>query len=229
MNNLQIFNNKDFGEVRILVKNNKEYFAGSDIAKALGYAIPSKAINTHCKGVSKMEVPTKGGMQEMLFITEGDIYRLIIKSKLPQAEKFERWVFDQVLPSVRKHGEYVTEIKAQQKLFNIMKAEVTTLIDEIVSDKILEIEQKCSEYYRPSSSQKYDISQYIKKRLGIGKADEEYELVKQRVLIKLNATKWEDIPVEVLRDSLNIIDESIRVIKADRQTNQVSFFEIACN
>ena len=115
------------------------------------------------------------------------------------------------------------------KVVNSIKAEVTTLIDDIVSQKILEIEEKCSGYYRPSSFEKYNISQYIKKRLGISKANEEYELVKQRVLIKLNATKWEDIPIELLRDSLNIIDESIRVIKADRTTNQISLFETGCN
>ena len=69
MNNLQVFNNNEFGEIRTIEINNKPYFCGSDVAKALGYAIPSKAINTHCKGVSKMEVPTKGGVQEMLFIS----------------------------------------------------------------------------------------------------------------------------------------------------------------
>ncbi|WP_061317518.1 Rha family transcriptional regulator [Clostridium botulinum] len=111
------------------------------------------------------------------------------------------------------------------KVVNSIKAEVTTLIDDIVTQKISEIEEKCSGYYRPSSFEKYNISQYIKKRLGISKADEEYELVKQRVLIKLNATKWEDISIEVLRDSLNIIDESIRVIKSDRNINQVSIFD----
>ena len=109
MNNLQVFNNNEFGAVRTIEINNKTYFCGSDVAKALGYAIPSKAINTHCKGVSKMEVPTKGGVQEMLFISEGDVYRLIAKSKLPSAEKFESWVFDEVLPSIRKHGTYATD------------------------------------------------------------------------------------------------------------------------
>ncbi|NFS21372.1 transporter [Clostridium botulinum] len=106
-NQLQIFKHTEFGQVRLLIKNNKEYFSGTDIAKSLGYAIPSKAINTHCKGVSKMEVPTNGGIQEMLFITEGDIYRLIVKSKLPSAQKFESWVFDEVLPTIRKTGGYV--------------------------------------------------------------------------------------------------------------------------
>jgi phage regulator Rha-like protein len=119
---------------------------------------------------------------------------------------------------------YITNSKA----LNCFKAELTTLIDGMVSQKIDAIEEKCSHYYRPTSFEKQNISQYIKKRLGIDKADEEYELVKQRVLIKLNATKWEDIPVEVLRDSLNVIDESIRVIKADRVTDQISLFDIAC-
>lgn len=109
MNNLQIFKNNEFGDIRIMEKDGKVYAVGSDVAKALGYAIPSKAVNTHCKGVSKMEVPTNGGIQEMLIITEGDIYRLIAKSKLPSAENFESWVFDEVLPTIRKHGAYMTD------------------------------------------------------------------------------------------------------------------------
>ena len=109
MSNIKIFKNNDFGEIRTLEQDDKPLFCGSDVAKALGYAIPSKAINTHCKGVSKMEVPTNGGIQQMLFITEGDLYRLIVNSKLPSAEKFERWVFDDVLPTVRKHGLYAKE------------------------------------------------------------------------------------------------------------------------
>jgi phage regulator Rha-like protein len=104
------------------------------------------------------------------------------------------------------------------------KAQLETQVNEMVQSKINEIETKCSNYYRPTSLGKYNISQYIKKRLGIERANEEYELVKQRVLIKLNATKWEDIPVETLRNSLNIIDESIRVIKSDRKVNQISLW-----
>ena len=109
MTNITIFKNNDFGEVRTLEQNGKTLFCGSDVAKALGYAIPSKAVNTHCKGVSKMEVPTNGGIQQMLFIPEGDLYRLIVNSKLPSAEKFERWVFDEVIPTVRKHGLYAKD------------------------------------------------------------------------------------------------------------------------
>lgn len=106
-NGIQVFMNEVFGEIRILEQNDgKVLFCGKDVADSLGYAIPSKAINAHCKGVSKLEVPTNGGIQNMLFITEGDLYRLITHSRRPDAEKFERWVFDDVLPSIRKHGSY---------------------------------------------------------------------------------------------------------------------------
>lgn len=117
-NKLEIFKNEEFGEMRTINKDGKIYFCGSDIAKALGYAIPSKAVNTHCKGVSKMKVPTKGGIQEMLFVTEGDVYRLITHSKLPSAEKFESWVFDEVLPPIRKKGGYLTDNKIEEILSN---------------------------------------------------------------------------------------------------------------
>lgn len=113
---LQVFQNDRFGNIRVVLIGNKEHFVGSDIAKALGYSIPSKAINTHCKGVSKMEVPTNGGIQEMLVIPEGDVYRLIAHSKLPQAEQFECWVFDEVLPSLRKHGAYMTDVTIEKAL-----------------------------------------------------------------------------------------------------------------
>jgi prophage antirepressor-like protein len=109
MTNITIYKNNDFVEVRTLEQDGKTLFCGSDVAKALGYVIPSKAVNTHCKGVSKMEVPTNGGTQQMLFIPEGDLYRLIVNSKLPSAEKFERWVFDEVIPTVRKHGLYAKD------------------------------------------------------------------------------------------------------------------------
>lgn len=111
------------------------------------------------------------------------------------------------------------------KIVNALTAEMTTLVDELVAKKIDEIEEKCSQYFRPVSKEKQNIVSYIKKRLGVEKANEEYDLVKQRVLIKLNAEKWEDVPIETLVNSLNIIDESIRVIKADRNINQVSIFD----
>ena len=108
MNDLQIFTNEQFGEVRTIAEGDKVLFCGSDVAKALGYVKPHNAVSTHCKGVTlKQGNDELGRPQEMAFITEGDLYRLITHSKLPSAEKFERWVFDEVLPTIRKTGGYV--------------------------------------------------------------------------------------------------------------------------
>lgn len=116
MNELQIFNNPDFGEVRTLEENGAVLFCGSDVAKALGYAVPRKALFDHCKGVLKRNVPTAGGEQEMSFIPEPDLYRLVFSSKLPGAEKFTDWVASEVLPSIRKHGMYATADTVEKML-----------------------------------------------------------------------------------------------------------------
>lgn len=118
MNQLQTFMNPDFGEVRTLEEDGKVLFCASDVAKALGYAKPRNAIGTHCKGALKRGILTAGGNQEMTFIPEGDVYRLIARSKLPSAEQFERWVFDEVLPSIRKHGAYMTPETLQAAIMN---------------------------------------------------------------------------------------------------------------
>ena len=116
MEEMRIFENEEFGGIRTFEQDGKYLFCGTDVARALGYSIPSKAVNTHCKGVSKMEAPTNGGVQKLLFIPEGDVYRLIVHSKLPSAERFERWVYDEVLPSIRNHGAYMTDTTLEQAL-----------------------------------------------------------------------------------------------------------------
>ena len=107
-NVVEIFNNEEFGQVRTLVIDEKPYVLANDVARALGYKRPADAISAHCKGSVKHRYLTNGGEQEAKFIPEGDIYRLIMKSKLPNAEKFESWVMDEVLPTIRKHGAYMT-------------------------------------------------------------------------------------------------------------------------
>ncbi len=107
MNNIEIFKNEEFGEIRTIEEDGKILFCGSDCAKALGYTNPSKALGDHCKGVTKRYTLTSGGKQETNFISEGDVYRLIAHSKLPKAEKFESWVFDEVLPQIRTTGGYI--------------------------------------------------------------------------------------------------------------------------
>ena len=100
MNNVKVFKNPSFGDIRTMEFDGKILFAASDIAKALGYSNPRDAILRHCKSVEKYDTLTGGGVQEINFIPEGDVYRLIVHSKLPSTERFERWVFDDVLPSI---------------------------------------------------------------------------------------------------------------------------------
>lgn len=115
-NMIQVFENKEFGKVRTIEENGKVMFVASDVAKALGYSRPADAITAHCKGSVKHRLPTNGGMQDLKIIPEGDVYRLVTHSKLPAAEKFESWVFDEVLPAIRKHGAYVTPQTVEQLL-----------------------------------------------------------------------------------------------------------------
>ena len=116
MNELQIFNNPEFGEIRTIEIEGKPYFVASDVAAALGYANPRKAVSDHCKGVTKRDTPTSSGVQSMSYIGEGELYRLIMKSKLPSAEKFESWVMDEVLPSIRSTGYYVKPLTTAEQI-----------------------------------------------------------------------------------------------------------------
>lgn len=109
MNELQIFNNPEFGEIRVAEINGDPWMVGKDIAVALGYTNPRKALNDHVddedKGVTKCD--TLGGPQEMTIINESGLYSLVLSSKLPGAKKFRRWVTSEVLPSIRKTGGYI--------------------------------------------------------------------------------------------------------------------------
>ncbi|MGL6108089.1 phage antirepressor KilAC domain-containing protein [Romboutsia sp.] len=130
MNNLMVFSNEEFGDVNVISINNKEYFEATPIAKALGYINPRDAILRLCyeEGVVFSDVGvvtgTKGDGSEVFqhvskkFIDEGNVYRLIIRSKLPSAKKFERWLMDHVLPSIRKNGVYMNDEAIEQTLNN---------------------------------------------------------------------------------------------------------------
>ena len=117
MNNIQIFNNPEFGKVRTIVKNNEPWFVGKDVADALGYKETAKAIRERVddddKGVSILDTP--GGKQKMTIINESGLYSLILSSKLPTARKFKHWVTSEVLPDIRKHGLY-----AKQSVIDMM-------------------------------------------------------------------------------------------------------------
>lgn len=111
-NDIQIFSNPQFGEIRTLADDaNEPMFCAKDVATALGYADTADAISRHCKSGKKVFHPHANGIGgvNMVFITEKDVYRLIMRSNLPDAEKFQDWVCDDVLPSIRKHGAYMTQ------------------------------------------------------------------------------------------------------------------------
>ena len=108
MNEVKIFESKEFGKVRTIEIDGTPWFVAKDIAEILGYGNPRDAVQKHCKGVAKRDTPTSSGVQQISYINEGDMYRLIMKSKLPSAERFEKWVVEEVLPSIRKHGGYIS-------------------------------------------------------------------------------------------------------------------------
>jgi prophage antirepressor-like protein len=109
-NSLSVYTNREFGELQVIEIDGKPYFPATDVAKALGYEKPHDAISQHCRYSVKYGVPHPQSSDKQIeknFIPEGDLYRLIIRSKLPSAERFEKWVFDDVLPSIRTQGGYV--------------------------------------------------------------------------------------------------------------------------
>lgn len=146
MNELKIFKNEQFGEIRTVEdENGKVLFCGSDVAKALGYSNTKDALARHCRedGVAFHDlIDSMGRQQQAKFINESNVYRLITHSKLPAAEQFESWVFDEVLPTIRKHGAYMTDNTLEQALtspdFLIQLA--TKLKEE--KDKRIELENR---------------------------------------------------------------------------------------
>lgn len=118
MNELKIFDNEEFGEIRTVLVDGEPWFVGKDVASALGYAKPADAIGKRVdledRGISKMETPS--GRQDMVIINESGLYSLIFSSKLESAKRFKHWVTSEVLPSIRKTGEYAMNDVAAEKI-----------------------------------------------------------------------------------------------------------------
>lgn len=131
MSKIEVFKNEEFGVIRTVEVNGKVMFCGKDVATALGYTNTKKAILDHCKedGVTFCDlIDSLGRTQQAKFISEGNVYRLVCSSELPNAEKFESWVFDEVLPSIRKNGTYTTpQMKSYGKKLTSV-GEVASLI-----------------------------------------------------------------------------------------------------
>lgn len=179
MNELQIFNSGEFGEIRTIEIDGKPYFVGADVAKALGYSNPRKAILDHCKGVTKRDTPTSSGIQSMSYINEGDLYRLIMKSKLPSAEKFESWVMDEVLPTIRKTGSY------QKPLTTVEQIQViaTGFLDH--EERLNRLENTMTIDYAQQESIRDLVSSVVIAHLG-GKESNAYKEIGKKVFAECN-------------------------------------------
>lgn len=169
MNELQVFNSKEFGDIRTTEIDGKPYFVANNVARALGYKRPADAVTAHCKGSVKHRYLTDGGEQELKVIPEGDIYRLTVRSKLPSAEKFEKWVFDEVIPSIHQYGAYMTEQTIEKALaspdFLIQLA--TKLKDEQTRRKEAEAEIRVKDQIIGELKPKADYYDEILKNPGL--------------------------------------------------------------
>lgn len=121
---IQIFANDQFGEVRTLTKDGEPWFVGKDVADILGYSDTAQAVRKHIDDEDKgvVEMTTPGGKQNMVIINESGLYSLILSSKLPTARAFKRWVTSEVLPAIRKHGEYTAPKVSQKRLGEVNSA-----------------------------------------------------------------------------------------------------------
>ena len=165
----QVFNHPQFGEIcTVQQEEGKVLFKANDVARSLGYAEAAKAVRTHCKGVSVLDTPIENQygtvvMQPTKFISESDVYRLVMRSKLPEAEKFQDWVCEEVLPAIRKDGAYLSE-KALQRAVTDPEFFIG-LANAIRKEKEqrLEIESCCTEQQLLIDRQKETIEELGKR------------------------------------------------------------------
>ena len=172
-------------------ENKKHFIENEDyfiIKKSLKYEIPT------------LEIPNRG----ITVLTESGYLMLVKSLQDDLAWKVQRELVNNYFR--------IKEVVNNKKLFSEFKGQLTTLVNDIFEDKRSEVK----EYYKIKSKSKSDISSYIKKRLGILRADDEYEQVKARVFLILGITKWEDLDIDNYKSVLPVIDESIRIIKLDR-------------
>ncbi|MEY8232857.1 BRO family protein [Oscillospiraceae bacterium 50-16] len=209
MNEMQVFQNSEFGELGVLEVNGKPYFPATACAKILGYAKPHNAIAQHCRYSLKQGVPhpqNPGKVVEMNFIPEGDLYRLITHSKLPAAERFEKWVFDEVLPTIRRTGGYSmpgaqTFTMEQMTQFAAeVASQVAMQIVPIIVATVKRVYQEAAQGTSPAPSKGSDFRPF---RSGTA-----------------NCLKLETFPEE-------IVDEVDRMLALMREQQALNFSQIA--
>lgn len=177
MNQVETFTNELFGQVRALEIEGKPYAVASDIAKALGYKNANDAIIRHCKGIVKHDMVDRNGFTQIMnVIPEGDIYRLIIKSKLSSAEKFEKWVMEDVLPALRSNGSYSLQglSKELQAIFTIDKKTVE------MDSRLSKLENTMTIDYSQQEELRMTANRTVVELLD-GKSSEAYKKLKSRM------------------------------------------------
>lgn len=221
MKELTIMASELFGEVRFAEVDGKPYAVANDVAKALGYTNPSKATNDHCKNSIKVwGNDSLGRRQEFKAIPEGDIYRLIIRSKLPGADKFERWVFDEVIPQIRKTGGYIPVTQEMS--------------DAEIMARALEISQRTIEQKNTIIKKQEERIEYLEDKLTLTQgqtnmivsalkakfyriygtfgwaSDKRFIDMKSDILNHFNVNKWAEINQRDIDNVLNYIGEMER-------------------
>ena len=163
MNNLQVFNNEEFGQIRTMVIDGEPWFVGKDVAEALGYERPTdtvrKRVDDEDRGISKMETPS--GKQEMTIINESGLYTLVLGSKLDSAKRFKRWVTSEVLPAIRKTGSYNKPMTEAEQIRLLAKG-ATELYERVdrVETKIETLENDMPLY----GCEIEEVSQHVRRK-----------------------------------------------------------------
>ena len=181
MNELQIFNNEEFGKIRTVTINNEPWFVSKDVATALGYSNSRDAISKHVfdddKGVAKCDTPS--GRQEMSVINESGLYALIFGSKLDSAKRFKHWVTSEVLPSIRRSGSYQKSLTPEQ----MMRIQLEMIDD--VSDRVTKLENTMNIDYGQQRVLEKEVASVVIESLG-GKDSNAYRKIAKKVFSECN-------------------------------------------
>lgn len=227
MNELQIFENEEFGEIRTVTINNEPWFVGKDVATALGFTNSRDAIATHVfeedKGVEPIDTP--GGKQNMTVVNESGLYALVFGSRLDSAKKFKHWVTAEVLPSLRKTGSYEMKNYSPEMKAILMHDEKIVKIDGRVTD----LENNMVIDYGQQQTLKNEVNKVVVKALG-GKESNAYKEVSKKVFSEIN----HDIQEKFTVNSRNNVpkkkfDEAIAFIRSWSPSQGTKWMIDGCN
>ena len=227
MNELQIFENEEFGEIRTVTINNEPWFVGKDVAKALGFTNSRDAIATHVfeedKGVEPIDTP--GGKQNMTVVNESGLYALVFGSRLDSAKKFKHWVTSEVLPSLRKTSSYEMKNYSPEMKAILMHDEKIVKIDGRVTD----LENNMVIDYGQQQTLKNEVNKVVVNALG-GKESNAYKEVSKKVFSEIN----HDIQEKFTVNSRNNVpkkrfDEAIAFVRSWQPSKGTKWMIDGCN